>query len=369
MRQVSEGVLRFPYIRLSSHDVDITRLLLYWDDVATIVPDMWMHGSEEERNALLGEFTHGLLKAGVVVAAVPTYELAGSLAPFTRRLEALDPAELARRRQSLESEGVLVHKGKFAEEGVKEALRDLGLLAEPVPGQARAGEDWMWFRLDPTTTAEFMATLAVVAGSCGDGVEFWSGDADGDLRPRETARKQRVPGTAHPLSLAALTHNQGLQERSNLDRELEAARLHLLEQLFPAPQKSIDAEWLSSFKKQHGDRLIDFRLKVERRIFDAIRTTEAGPVRTHEIRLIGEELSREVERIEGVMVDSGVRRIEKTAFAVLENVPGIGRLFKAARDIADQISADPLPRRDADPDLAYGFFAQRALQELGSPEP
>ncbi len=107
------GVTYFPYIRIPP-DAFMTRLLLYWDDVATIVPDQWAYATEEVHRRKLGDFTYELVEAGLVTMAVPQYDLGGALAPFEAHFDDLPGSVMDERIARFEDgEHFKLHKGKL----------------------------------------------------------------------------------------------------------------------------------------------------------------------------------------------------------------------------------------------------------------
>lgn len=162
----------------------MTRLLLYWEDVATIVPDIWAHSSGESRREILGEFTDKLVDAGLVTMAVPDLTLGESLAPFKEYLMGLSGEVRDRRVQRFENGSrTRVHKGKFADSGLLEVLRD--------PPLASESSDPMWIEVEPDTANEFMAALALVVGLGSPSINF------------QGPRTRRVPVTTHEPALSA----------------------------------------------------------------------------------------------------------------------------------------------------------------------
>jgi hypothetical protein len=60
-------VIYYPYIRVPE-SAWFSRLLLYWDDVATIVPEDWIYAPER-----LGPYTQELVQRNLVIQAFPNY--------------------------------------------------------------------------------------------------------------------------------------------------------------------------------------------------------------------------------------------------------------------------------------------------------
>ena len=359
------SVIYFPYIRVAPAPF-MTRLLLYWNDVATIVPDQWAYMGTEGRRRVLGNFTSDLVDAGLVTMAVPTYELQGSLSPFVEHLEKLSPQEHRSRAERFRNEEhVLVHKAKFVHGQVLPQLEAMELMAEARDKDVvnlDATDYWDWLRVERTTAREFMAVLAQACADQAPGIEYLRvQEPGGEVEHDEFMRQARIAATNHPQSLLALAEVGPDRDRVQFMTRLHDVRTRLLAEIFPAPAEPVTAEWILTAKERFGDLLAEFRLAVEREAFD-LAQHEGGPAQDWNVALVSDELKQKVRRIEEVLAEANIDKVEKITFAVLKAIPGIGNVFAAAQDIADAAVDDAVGRPQIDARLAYGAFLCRELE-------
>jgi hypothetical protein len=103
-----DGVIYYPYIRLPE-SAWFSRAVLYWDSVATIVPDQWIADPDK-----LEPYTRELVQLGVVTQLLPSYaDLVRLGIRFTGYITHVEPDELAKRRRHFAA-GVteLIHSDK-----------------------------------------------------------------------------------------------------------------------------------------------------------------------------------------------------------------------------------------------------------------
>ena len=336
------GVVYYPFIRIPQHEA-MTRLLLYWDDVATIVPDLWADYSAESRRELLGEFTDKLVDAGLVTMAVPDWTLGESLAPFKEYLVGLpDNIRDRRVRQFENGPRTRVHRGKFADSGLLQFLSD--------PRLASESSDPMWIEVEPDTANEFMAALALVVGMGSPSIMF------------RGPRTRRIPVTTHRPALSAFEGvDSGVKARDPM-AELSRIRTSVLDDVFPAPKSLVSADWIIDVRARYGDLLRDFRLAVEGRILEILQTPVDTRDWTKDLRT--DQMNRDMERIEDALKDHPLDRVERITFAVLQELPGLGRLFKVARAVASEVDTPAVPSATLETDLAYGAFIRTELSAL-----
>jgi len=359
------SVVYFPYIKVPPAPF-MTRLLLYWENVATIVPDQWARLGPEGRRHMLGDFTSDLVDAGLVTMAVPTYDLHDSLSPFVEHLEKLSPEELQRRADQFENEDhVLVHKAKFVHHQVLPQLKDMRLMAEAGDKDVvdlDPPEPWMWLLVERTTAREFMAVLAQACADQAPGIDYLRVERPGGEPEHDPDMRQaRVAATNRPDSLLALAEVDPEPERVRFLTRLHDVRARLLSEIFPAPAEPVTAEWILNARKRFGDLLVEFRLAVEREAYDLVRQ-DPGPAQDWNIELVSEELREKIRQIEEVLAGANIVKVEKVTFAVLKAIPGIGNVFSAAQAIADAAADDAIGRPRIDARLAYGAFLRQELE-------
>jgi hypothetical protein len=367
-----ESVIYFPYIQVPQ-SAFITRLLLYWDEVATIVPDEWAFSAPAYRNRLLGDFASVLVDAGLVTMAVPTYELHAALTPFVQYLEELPEPEKSRRASDFKGgECVLVHRAKFVHEGLLPKLKELGFSCEATGEDIKASrfpesEPWMWLRVERSTTREFMTVLAAAAAEQVPGFQYMRIVKPGGYpESDEGLRKRRIPVTHRPESLLGLAEVEKRAEKVRFLERLQRVRGRLLDDIFPAPTSAPSAEWIVDFKQRFGDLLNEFRLAVEREVFNLAKSPENAAADDWGIDLASDELSEKIKRIEDLLADANIGKIEKVTFAVLKALPAIGKFFQAVDEIAKVVSEDSLGRPQPDARLAYGAFVRRELAAVAA---
>lgn len=359
------SVIYFPYIRVAPAPF-MTRLLLYWDNVATIVPDQWAYMDTKGRQLMLGRFTSELVDLGLVTMAVPNYELHSSLRPFVKHLENLSPQEHNNRAARFQNEEhVLVHKAKFVHEQILPQLRAMDLMAEARDKDVVGldlPESWMWLRVERTTAREFMAVIAQACADQANGIDYLRVvEPDGDPEHDDGMRQSRIAATNRPNSLLALAEVAPDPARGEFLTRLHDVRAKLLAEIFPAPANPVTADWILATKERYGDLLKEFRLAVEREAFD-LANQNGGPALDWNVDLVSDELNQKVHRIEEVLAEANIDKIEKVTFAMLKAIPGVGNLFATAQEIADAAGDDAVGRPQIDARLAYGAFLRRELQ-------
>lgn len=152
---MADKVLYFPYIRVPEN-VWFTRVLLYWDEVGSIVPSEYIRVPES-----LGTYMRELVQAELVKTVVPpdyTYKIPRFREAF---LELVDQNQIIANRRGIaleRNETFRIHIEKSGD-ALAEALYDRGL-ARP------AG--YPWLEVEKLTADLFMAYLASVLGKLED---------------------------------------------------------------------------------------------------------------------------------------------------------------------------------------------------------
>lgn len=333
-----DGVIYYPHIRLPE-SAWFSRAVLYWDSVATIVPDRWIANPE-----LLGSYTRELVQREIVTQLFPSYaDLTRLARRFTHYVSNLEPNELTKRRQDF-TDGMteLIHSDK----GVVDAFHQL----QHQHLCSRAGK---WWRVERATAADYMAALALALSLPGHDIMRH----DGDVFPDMVAR--RVPITDELHSLLPLLGGTVDEEDSTFSERAEGqaiigkVQIMVLENLFPAPVVAIPPTDLDQFRRRHAGLLPAFRREVEERVDEIFRLDNRWEQRRVLDRLES-ELSDAIEQVESYMSESRFGRIVRSPWCgLLGFIPGLGRLVTGARTIAD--FADPQPAAVRSP-LAYAAF-------------
>jgi hypothetical protein len=276
---VADGVLYFPYISVPQN-AWFTRVLLYWDQVGSIVPEP--HARDLSR---VSPYMRDLVRAGLVRPVVPeAYDsrLGRALGPFldfvdsdpeiTARARAGFGAETAKRGGSEPGTTMHIHRGKFGYI-IGAELQQRGL-ARPA-GDGRRRRDWL--EVESRTAAAFMAHLAATLGSFDDVDLDPITDTISSLSPFAPAE-----AAPDPLAVAA---------------EL---RLSVLEAVLPGPTREIQISTLVDFKERHGELLGRFRRHIESRLLD-LGTIDDPEVRGVRHGILTEELEDELAEVQSRM--------------------------------------------------------------------
>jgi len=230
---VDENVaLYFPYSRVPESDW-FTKVLLYWDRAASIVPDEHVSRAERYQSKLAGE---GLLEylsprdmlRGMGEQFVPTF------------LGLVDQWPVHYEHPHLE----YVYASKLPRE-LLEALADRQL-AEPAPEVHGRGEQW---RVDVETADAYMAYLASAVS--------WT-------------RPGTAPVTDHEASLATL----GLPRPGHQREELERLRYAVVTAALPTPSRAVPPIELRAFKDKHRDALRRCRWALDEKLADLAMVDE-----------------------------------------------------------------------------------------------
>lgn len=338
-----DGIVYYPYIRVPESGW-FSRAILYWDSVATIVPDRWIDHPYE-----LGAYTRDLVQRGLLVQLLPSYanlRRVGEL--FTRYYLRLDPSERAERQHAFfNGDTELVHSDKGNVDAFYR-LCDFGICE-------RAGE---WWQIERRTSADYMAILALALAEPGH---------DSELIPRDQTMVphvdgvRRVPVTDQMHSLLPLLAGTSevisakLRERSEGQAAVGQVQMMVLEHLFPAPATAIDPERLERFMRRHGDLLPSFRREVEARV-DEIFNQEQPSMRLRILDRLESEFQETIQQVEAYMSESRFGRILRSPWCALVGsmVPFVNTLAQGATAGA-QIAFPAQPR--ARSPLAYAAFA------------
>jgi Family of unknown function (DUF6236) len=327
---VERQALYYPYIRVPEA-AWFTRVLLYWDQVGTILPE-----SLEDRDSVVGEYTAALLDAGLVEPVRPAEYLAGIPDYAERFFEIVDadPEIQAMRDAPLDQARVgLIHEEKLTEEMFYGL--DARRLAE------RSGEG-MWWNVEARTAGIYMAYLATALGA----LEALRMDPVSD----STSYFVSAPET--PVARA------------------EALRLGFLDEILPGPERPVPARDLIGFKEQWSEELNAFRTLVESELL-RIALIEDAEARTREKALTEERLRREIDDVASAMsrrrwpqivfgTVAGLASVATTAIAAA-GTGGAALAFAAPGVISGAYAAVRGLPRDRLPDspLAFAATAQR----------
>jgi Family of unknown function (DUF6236) len=221
-----ETALYFPYIRVPQ-SLWFTKILLYWDSAATIVPSsLWDHFHQE--------YMTDLVRADLLKFVQP-YEALGMPGAdfqkeFLKMFSAHEPRIPGRKRWTQ------IHTEKI-EWAIFHEFERKGL-AKP---RSEAEREFGWWKVEETTAAVYMAYLAGVISGRNEGF---------------------LPVTDSRRSLAVLAPaGSGLKDKL---RELRFEAVRAL----PAPSQPVPVNDLRAFKERYRDDLRRLRVHLDGRLAD-----------------------------------------------------------------------------------------------------
>jgi hypothetical protein len=272
------NVIYFPYIKIPQGSWT-TRVLLYWDTLASIVPYDYV-----EQPEALGDYMVGLLREQLVIQIIPGMHLWG-VPNFAKAF--LDYVDSNARRPIQNRElWQLIHMEKL--QSLAEELHERGL-AE------KTGEKHSpWYKVETHTAQCFMAYLASVLGQIPDHDAFY-------------------PMTDSEANLAFLKQGAGQKKEYKL-REI------LLEKILPTPLEMIEPAMLAEFKNTHRQLLLRFRRTVEEKISE-LSCIQSDQELEHRMQTMTDCMKDEIEEVTARMRE---RRWLKIDFATLCTLAGSG---------------------------------------------
>lgn len=318
------NALYFPYIRVPE-SAWFTRMLLYWDQVASIIP--YDYVADPNR---LGEHTRSLVECGLVRQIHPSQYI-GEIPSFAPAFEGYlsESADLSKRRAAFKlGKTFRIHIEKMGP--IEDILRQSGL--------AQA-DNYPWFNVEQETAQDFMAYLAACLGR----LDEIGADPISDER----------------ASLLPLIGGQ--TKTDAVDTEVDSLRYIVLEKLFPAPERPLTAEEIADFRKKFGDTLREFRRRVEREILVLAEIIDPRR-RARHIEIFEDEIRDTVTEIRTRLEESGAgRTVLSKIWSVALAIPGLSPVVGLLNAIGQACTGQkkeppPLP-------LAYAAHAQISLLE------
>lgn len=343
-----QAVLYYPFINVPE-SAWLTRALLYWDSVGTIVPESYIGDGSTD----LSPFTYDLVREGLLLQVLPQDAGHEFSSRFDNYMSALSRRDLKRRRKSfLEPGGARrIHLDKWLMYGS-------GLYDLKRQGLAR-DHSRRWIEVEAHTADEFMAALA--ATLCTPGMSW-------QQRPDHiTETPQWVPITDQPESMQALM--AGVQPSVLTSSPYEHRLLGhgrildtrdaLMEVLLPVPEESMSIDALLQFRMKHGSLLPRFRRYLEAQVDELNAQTDLGAGQRRIDRL-AEEVDERVEQVSAYLAESGVRRVGRSSLLRwLRFIPGASTPIRNAQDLAEANLQQSHLREEP---LAYLAFARKAFQ-------
>lgn len=306
------GVLYYPYIRVPE-DAWFTRVLLYWDEVATIVPSGYIYEPQE-----LGEYTLGLVQEELVRQVFPeSTDLEDLRDRFVEHVSRLSSKEIRKRKKALKREDTSrIHQNKMMDKLGDVLERQFGLAI---------GLSGDWWEVESKTATDYMAALALRLG------EIYSEKPESPL----------VPITDQKHNLASMLDGFKPRERRGglrFQGEAEYGELReaVLPRLLPGPDHRLEPREIRAFQSRHGDLLPAFRREVERRLELLVHASKIDTQR--ELERIDEELSEDRAAVEEALMRTGlVGRLVRSDFVMLLRlfppVDVVATIFEAATNV------------------------------------
>lgn len=331
-----DKILYFPHIRVPNNEW-FTRVLLYWDEVGSIIPDEFLRRPEE-----LGTHMSDLLSGGLVRPVVPRdhiWEVPRFSEAFIDFVDS-NAVIASRREVSLESQPTFrVHMEKLG--SIADGLIDRGL-ARP----AR----YPWFEVEEFTAREFMAYLAGVLGRLEElGFEPTTDEVD-----HLATFSGELPTQAAWMALK------------------ERVRADVLENILPAPVGGTSVNELSKFKSRHAGLLRQFRRRIEQAVVDVGAIGDSN-LRAEKLDAARGQLTDEIEEISALMSEARWPRIVfgtlcslatatfsvGAAVATQQEVLAAGALPGLINAVYTAFSGSDRQSRISQSPLAYAALAQR----------
>jgi len=272
---MADAALYFPYLEIPDSPT-LTRVLLYWDSVGVIAPDVE-----------LPRHTSELVRAGLADAVHPQLWNLPSLETGFAAL--LDQALPALRQSTLPGvpRAVRLHQDKGTYE-LWSMLEDRGLVHHGHGG---------WLEADPAVAALYMAYLAAALAH------------HPGLR-RELVTDQR--GYLEPF----LAQPSGLGHSGTIDR----MRAVLLRDVLPSPREAVALRDLVAFKETHWDLLGVFRRSVESELLQCARERDPD-LRARMLESAAEDLRERTMDLEAKMREARWRPSRGILVAALSALP------------------------------------------------
>ena len=251
-----ETALYFPYIRVPQ-SAWFTQILLYWDQVATIVPkSLWGEDAE------ISPYMYELRRAGLLEFVDPNRDLWTDGRFIDSFLKALDASAILSSTEWTEGR---VHAGKMSSDVFRE-LEQRGLVR---------GEPWApWWKVERQTANLYMGYLAGVV----------------------TGRRVSEGLNTFPVT----DTGEGISELSGLNGTIEdklrELRYTAVMEALPVPAAALSAEEILDFKNETRDKLARLRRYLDQKLVD-IAALDSGELREVKSRLALDEIHDEVETL------------------------------------------------------------------------
>jgi len=336
---MGDNILYFPYIEVPQSSW-FTRVLLYWDEVGSIVPSEY-----QRQRARLGSYMQELVETGLVKEVVPA-EYHSAVPEFRSAfLELIDRSSYLEKRRGIalrRHETIRIHIEKMIGNGLTADLVERGL-ARPVR--------YPWWEVETITANLFMGYLASVLGKL------------------DELRMCPITDNIDALSVFSRTPQRILSRRSLA----EQLRMNVIADILPSPERVVPIKELLNFKRRHSSLLTNFRRQIEAFLIDLSAIPQVEQ-RDERVQMFKDQANQQIDEIISRMSERQWPRIVlgEVCSIVAAAIPGISAVATGNASIAlaalpGLISATYLAFRGAperqreilrDP-LAYAAYARR----------
>ena len=302
---MANKVLYFPYIRVPENEW-FTRVLLYWDEVGSIVPSEYIYHPER-----LGTYMRELVQAELVRQVIPQKHIY-SIPRFTESfIELVDRSQVIakRRRIAIESRETLsIHIEKLG--NIADELRCRGL-AEVAK--------YPLYKVEKVTADLFMAYLASVLGKL------------------ENFQMDPITDCAESLSVFSKSPQNVLNPTTLVDQ----LRMGVIEGVLPAPAGGVAVGELAAFKSRYVKLLSRLRRRIESSLLDISLISDIE-VRNERARILKGELEEQISELRARMNERKWPQIVCGTLCGLlaAAIPGVKAL--ATGDVTSALGALPV---------------------------
>jgi hypothetical protein len=334
---MTDAAVYFPYIEVPESP-SLTRVLLYWDSLASIVPaDVSV--SARMRKLVDLELVE-MLDPGFHERFIHRDEFRVRLRGLLDNLpgHGLAPP----RRSGPDSARISVGKGTW---GIWAELEERGLVRIPETTRNRH-RGWIYAHRDFASL--YMALLAATLGEAGD--------------------VRRVPVTDQRAYFRLVDDGVGTATDASIDR----VRAGVLHHVLPAPDGPVDHAEVAAFKAKHGEALRRLRRTVETEVLDCARELDSE-WRRRRVEQAAKRLAAETEEVRRRMDEWRWPSLKNSMCAVALGVPAIAAAVGTGHPGLAPTGAVPLivevakAAFDNEHESEPMFYAALAQQRFGSP--
>lgn len=340
-----ETALYFPYIRVPAEPW-FTQILLYWDDVSSIIPpSLW-----DDRKSSLSPYMNELVDTGMLHRASPDEAVSRAggdvFESFTQGF--LNLLE-SRPRPTLPYTYVQIHTEKLPYLLFLD-LQGRGLV------QRAGGTDWdeSWWFVEKRTANLYMGYLAGAISAMSPGT---------------------VPVADRQSSFGRIPTGQAKVQNSSAASQFAQLRYSLIADALPAPRAAVPATELRAFKDEHQEQLRRCRRHIDRGIHQLASLTDeeqkkialstlADEIRDQVMVLQEQMIRRRWPQITMVHVGGLVSAVGGAALTVATAgaaVPIIATAIAVGAigvtGVGYQVAHDNRPQYDKSAPLAYAAMA------------